>query len=171
MESLACTFTLKPSMYRFPIKDQYDKLKNELLNLGSIFSKSLVCELTNSGNLHLHGIISFSEGVTNGHGTFRQFVLERFRNSKVIGFICLKELSDKEGWINYCLKHYFITNKDLYFAPTVMFNDNIHFPKGYELLDILRDLISEDEVDEVDVADLEYQYDRVINNVLNKKHV
>lgn len=150
MESLACTFTLKPVQYRCPLSKQYENVKSVLSD--SPFKFSLVCEITNSGNLHMHGIIDQIHKVQ--YGTFKQSVVEYFRLSKVVGFICLKELTDKDGWINYCFKNYFITKKDIYFAPTVMFNNSHLFPKGLEIVNILSGMLEEGNTGIVNLIDI-----------------
>lgn len=133
MAELAITITLRPAVFRHSIKKQYDLLHNAVLDCP--FFVSLVAELTNSGNLHAHGIVSEFRDTT--YGSFKQYVIEHFRSSKVIGFICLKEMDNRAKWFNYCLKNYKETKKDLYFANVVIINENVNFPHGLDLIQIV----------------------------------
>jgi len=150
MESYACTFTLRPNMYRHSLKKQYDLLKSAVESVP--FYLSLVCELTNSGNIHAHGIIK--EVAKTVQGSFKQYILEYFRGNKVIGYICLKPITDKDKWVKYCLKNYYQTKVDLYFAPTVMINEDSGFPKGIEITSILLEMLYEHKNDPIIIDDI-----------------
>lgn len=98
MVDYSFTITLKPVMYKKDIDWQYDETCNELvIALRSISNNfTLVCELTQSMNVHYHGIIEL--------GTSKRKFVNLFRNDKKFGFISCKEITNREGWVNYLRK-------------------------------------------------------------------
>lgn len=131
---LAITLTIQPKHYRENIDKQYDLVKNELLM--APFYLSLVTEITKNGNLHFHGLVKEFIIANRKRGTFRQFIHNFFRKSKVIGFVNLTEVTDQRGWYEYCFKDYNKTKEDLDFAPIVILNDVPDFPHGLEIIQL-----------------------------------
>lgn len=132
MPLLAVTFTIQPKHYKECLARQYELVKEELRV--TPFAISVVAEITKSGNLHLHGIVEAKEPK---RGTLKQHIIDHFRKAKVVGFIYVKEITDLEKWIGYCLKDFEKTKKDLDFAPIVMLDQAISFPEGLDLLNII----------------------------------
>lgn len=136
MEALALTLTIKPKFYSKDLAEQYTLVKEELKQCP--FNKSLVTEITKSGNLHFHGVINVP--TVGLRGTAKQAVHNYFKKCKVIGFIYVKEMTDRKGWYSYCFKELDKTKLDVYFAPTIIVDECIDFPKGLEIIQLQCDL-------------------------------
>lgn len=100
----AITITLQPTNFKMAVEHQYDALLAEVIDdiVSEEVQLSLMTELTHNHNVHAHGIIK----VTNKGKcrSYLSYIYDMFRNRKVIGFIKVKPLGDREGWIEYCTK-------------------------------------------------------------------
>jgi len=99
---VAITLTLKPIHFKLRLDAQYNMLRSALHDLQHKAEFSLICELTKSYNIHLHGFARIKK--PNQWSVSRQ-LHELFRNHPVIGFICVKPLDDSGKWLDYCVKN------------------------------------------------------------------
>lgn len=98
------TLTLKPVMYKHEAQQQYDMLKESLLNILSGYKVTLVCELTGENNVHYHGVIELKD-----HRTRDKF-LNRFRSyGKIFGRKTCSQLIDEPAYIKYISKDLSVT--------------------------------------------------------------
>lgn len=121
----AITISLKPHIYRNDIDKQLEITMTEIREFLSNTKATglLVTELTKASNIHYHGILKFN--VNEQLCKRIPFMLnDYFRKSKIIGFICTKQLTDQIGWIQYMLKNYSDT-KDLMKINPIRFNKGI----------------------------------------------
>jgi len=117
----ALTVTLQPKIFKKTIREQYDLAKLEIGVVSRTMHISAITELTQSGNLHFHGIVS--QKYQQKRGTFKQTVHDVFRNSKVFGFVCVRPLTDPNIWKDYCTKHIEETKKELDDRPIIFVDD------------------------------------------------
>lgn len=103
--SLAITLTLKSKVLILKNVNQYKRsvveINNILVNHKDDFRfEYLVPELTKNNCIHYHGVVK----VINTIKFPKTYVLEAFRRSPIIGFICIKPIEDYHKWLEYCQK-------------------------------------------------------------------
>lgn len=98
------TVTLKPLLYRFNTEEQIDKSVSELINVLNdlkCIKKTIVFELTKSHNIHYHIIAQFElTGVRNIYNK----IYNKFRCSKIFGYVMTDQIKDYNLFIEYILK-------------------------------------------------------------------
>lgn len=119
----AITITLRPKCYGVTIHDQYYLAKEAMSAFPG--KLSLVTEITKSYNIHFHGYVELNKLPVKG--SQKAAIYDYFRKSKVIGFIRVEELFDETKWLTYCIKDKENTQKELYFAPVIIRDDDNHF--------------------------------------------
>lgn len=119
----AVTITLKPSMYHMTAVMQRNAIQG-IINSITDIRISVICELTKSFNIHLHGTIKVPMG---GKKSPEHKINDIFRNIKDIGFVCVKPIDDYPHWQAYCLKQYKLTKMELNEHPVIR-DDNELFP-------------------------------------------
>jgi len=97
----ALTITLKPMMYVHVAQKQYESLVPEILNIFRECKLILVPELTKQFNVHFHGIINVP--LCDGRDPSK-WIHDKVRTHRKIGMICVKQMTDYEGWYTYCMK-------------------------------------------------------------------
>lgn len=105
------TVTLKPILFKGPASEQYDDTYVHVWNLlNSLASRdednvgpklTLVSELTKNYNIHYHGIIQMP--LRKNSDCMKRFH-DVFRNNRKLGFVNIKQIEDKPGWITYITK-------------------------------------------------------------------
>lgn len=97
MTNYSFTVTLNPKMHRYEPEEQYDRCKNDLYMLLKSLSNNftLVVELTQNMNAHMHGIIELHH---------KKHWYKAFRKSDIFGFTTCREIYDMEGWKEYIRK-------------------------------------------------------------------
>lgn len=98
------TVTLKPLQYKEFAEKQYDNTCMYLINKLTMLNcqYTLVAEMTKACNIHYHGTIEFLKCHKNQH--HRKYLIDHFRNDKMIGYVCMKQITDEPGWIEYIKK-------------------------------------------------------------------
>jgi len=119
----AITITLRPSMYAMTAIMQRNAIQG-IMNSFENCKLSLICELTQSYNIHLHGTIKVP---IKGKKDVQHIVHDIFRPFKEIGFICVKPIDDYDVWQKYCLKEYMKTLNNVGEKPVIR-DDNDFFP-------------------------------------------
>jgi hypothetical protein len=109
------TITLRPSSYDFDIDKQLLLALAELYDLKDEITFSLVVELTKAFNIHFHGIVEYKGFTNQSHLRLLHYA---FRAKKVIGHVCIKPMSDIEGWRTYMYKD--IEETKLHLPNTVL---------------------------------------------------
>jgi len=111
-EAYAITLTLRPIWYKKTIEEQAKLIKDELFRLHGArrLSLSLVLEYTKAYNLHSHGLIKKHN--INALSHLRQ-INDIFRGNKIIGFICIKPITDINKWKEYIEKSRDLMIKDI----------------------------------------------------------
>lgn len=126
----AVTITLKPSMYHMTAVMQRNAIQGIINSFTAAVKMSVICELTKSFNIHLHGTIKVNRDALNksvkGKSPEHQ-IHDLFRNIKDIGFVCVKPIDDYPHWQQYCLKNYKLTKDELNENPVIR-DDNEFFP-------------------------------------------
>lgn len=118
----AITFTLRSTMYKYQIEVQKNKAHEDIaLFIKDLDACGIICtEITPNGNVHFHGLLNFRV-YENIAKRIDFYVKDYFRRSKVIGFTCLKQITEFQGWIRYCLGEYSKT-KDLLNSNPIIYN-------------------------------------------------
>jgi len=62
---------------------------------------SLVAETTRNYNLHFHSILKFP--FIKGKN-YLKYINDEFRNDKMFGYICVKQVDNESGWMDYLRK-------------------------------------------------------------------
>lgn len=122
----ALTITLKPIMFKSKdATDQFDATyKSLLLFLYQVCNQiTLVAELTKNSNIHYHSIITFKRAHDIAYQ--RKLLNDMFRKSKEIGYLCLKQIEDEPGWIEYISKELKSTTYCCLIRPIVKDDFNI----------------------------------------------
>jgi len=119
----AITITLKPSMYAMEAVMQRNAIQG-IINSMQNCKMSLICELTQAYNIHLHGTIKVP---LSGKKDVQHIVHNMFRPFREIGFICVKQIDNYEHWQLYCLKDYKKTIDNIIEKPVIR-DDNDFFP-------------------------------------------
>lgn len=112
------TITLQPKMYKYDASNQYDLTMYDVAEyLGNLNCEfTLVSELTKSYNIHYHGTIIFK----TIKGNLKKKFVDHFRAHKTIGFVCIKDITDEPGWIEYISKGLADTKKDVGRPPIII---------------------------------------------------
>lgn len=100
----AITITLKPICYKLRPLTQYKRsitALNDLIQSELLQFADLRPEMTKANNIHYHGVILLEQ---SKQIYANDYVCELFRKLPYFGFICLKELTDAEGWAAYITK-------------------------------------------------------------------
>lgn len=97
----ALTITLRPVMYIHTAQKQYDLITPEILQIFSECKLILVPELTKQYNLHFHGIINVP--LCDGRDPSK-WIHDKVRTHRKIGMICVKQITDYDTWLTYCMK-------------------------------------------------------------------
>jgi len=115
----AFTITLRPKLYIHEPEEQYDLVCEYLVRKleGLCKSVTLVAEVTQNFNIHLHGICDFI--------ILPKMVCEKefkkcFRNDTKIGFVNIKEMTDAIGWSRYMKKDLVKTMNALNRRPVLL---------------------------------------------------
>ncbi|AXH74246.1 MAG: putative replicase [Cressdnaviricota sp.] len=99
----AITLTVKPVHYVKDLNTQAIDLVNEIDKVFESFYKTYVLEVTESGNVHAHGIFQYKRMmpylISDNH-----LVQLTKRCSKIIGHCLVKPLIDHDGWLKYIIK-------------------------------------------------------------------
>lgn len=120
----AITITLHPKMYCMDPIMQRNAIQGIINSFREDCHMSLICELTPHGqNIHLHGTIKVP---LIPNKTVDYIVHNKFRSIKDIGFICVKQIEDYDGWQDYCIKEMQITRDNLNENPVII-DDNGFF--------------------------------------------
>lgn len=129
----AFTITLKPAMYKKTFERQLHETAGGLIKIFKDCKISMVAELTQTFNIHYHGIISFDLEV-HGNDPVKVF-FDRLRPFSKIGKSECKQLIHYETWTTYL-------NKDVKYNCTHRFNaiiiddyDILQLRDEYELID------------------------------------
>lgn len=97
------TITLKPILYKNKADAQYFETYDKLCNILSQMGKYvLVAETTKAYNIHYHGTMEFNIMRPN----LRKYFVDSFRNSKIFGFVNIKQIDDEPGWCEYISKDF-----------------------------------------------------------------
>lgn len=121
----ALTVTLKPNLYRYKAEQQYDTTYIKLidkLNILSSSKKLVVAELTNSANIHYHCMLIFPLGIAK---CYQKYIIDGFRNMKEFGFVCVKQITDEQGWIEYLTKNLKETQMAIQRPPIIIDEENL----------------------------------------------
>jgi len=140
----AITLTLRPSMYHMSAIMQRNALQGIINSLENC-KISLIVELTQSFNIHGHGTIKVP---MKGHKSAEHLCVDVFRNLKEVGYICVKQIEDYEGWQEYCLKDYTRTKQELNENPIIRDDNDFMSPL------ILQKILSSGVEENVEVEDL-----------------
>lgn len=132
----AVTFTLSRILRKLSSEDQYDVIRNHIYDdhkpLFHGWKLTLICELTRSFDVHLHGIMNIE---------FMKLPIKYWRkperhiqdivknNPKLLGFCCLKQMTDYNGWVSYFSKSLKDT-KDILSRPSIIVDQFNVFPNG-----------------------------------------
>lgn len=98
MRALAVTLTLKPDLYRFDIHEQFTRSRTQIQSTLLDSEYEFVAELTAGLNVHWHGIL------LNTPRNYKR--LATLKKCSTIGFLCIKMVRDRAGWIRYMYKDY-----------------------------------------------------------------
>lgn len=101
------TITLKPKgLFCLEPEQQYDAavkhINDKLLAL--TMSHTIVCELTLSYNIHFHGICCFN--ISRKDKNCQKEWFKCWRNDPYVGFTNLRQVTDKNGWLEYMAKDF-----------------------------------------------------------------
>lgn len=136
-QKYAVTFTLHPKVRRFSAEEQYEKYAHQVVSqyVSTVFpgcKMSLVAELTKSYDLHFHGIIQFNMSQLRANCNVPRWFREKFRNHPVIGFVCLKAMTEDSIWIEYISKALKEFKDDLNLNPVI--TDDYNLFDKYKLI-------------------------------------
>lgn len=112
---IAVTVTLPERYKRMSAELQLEHTKTSLLECFDNMEVSLVAELTQNYDIHYHGICRVPiERVKHGH--VLRYVKDRLRK---FGFVCVKQVEDYPGWVEYLKKDIRTTIKEHRIYPIV----------------------------------------------------
>jgi len=111
----AVTLTLRPKWYALSIDHQFQLARDEIDNL-CIEHIHVLAELTKSWNVHFHGIMN---------APYERVIYDIFRKSKIIGFVCVKELDGSNRWADYCYKDVHKSQSEMLEAEIIRGEDRI----------------------------------------------
>lgn len=105
----AMTITFHPRVRKYGTEEQYERYAHATIKyLQEMFpgcAMSVVCELTKSYDIHLHGVIRFNLLVMRKKCRIDRMFRDAFRVHPYIGFVMLKQIEDEVGWLNYLQKN------------------------------------------------------------------
>jgi hypothetical protein len=107
----ALTITLKPQIYRETAEEQY---RQTAYNVAKLFSKcklTLIAELTQSCNIHYHGIIAVPITISSQP---RKYIFDQIRKYSKLGKTTVVQMTNYEGWSDYLSKDLQETSKTVY---------------------------------------------------------
>lgn len=110
----AVTLTVKPKLYRLPAEDQYKLVKEAVMGLFKQRNPkvTLIAEVTKQFNIHFHALLQWD--YASGVNYPRWFHNEALKY-KDLGFTCVKQAQDVDGWLTYISKAPEYIMKDDYF--------------------------------------------------------
>lgn len=135
-QQYAITITLNPSLFHLATQFQRNAIQgvlNGIVQNGDA-QLSLICEMTQSYNIHLHGFVKIP--ITKSKKSVIHQIHNIFRDLKDIGYICVKPIDKYIGWLSYCLKEYERTLLELEGHNPVIINDMGDFTDIPSLLDL-----------------------------------
>jgi len=122
-QQYALTITLNPKLFTLDVLTQRNQLMSVLNGLiaDEKLDLSIIVEFTTSFNIHAHGFVKVPLKVTRNpmfliHDIFRKY-------KTVVGFICIKPITNYHTWLHYCLKDYHITKIELEGENPVILNN------------------------------------------------
>lgn len=92
------TITLKPQMYRYSAKEQFDKTRQYLNDKFVGYCVSCVAELTQDHNVHYHAMIELKDM------TMKDKFLNQFRGSATWGRKTCTQIVHERKWEEYLKK-------------------------------------------------------------------
>lgn len=100
-QDYALTVTLKPFLYKEQSEIQYYRTYRQLIDLFTMAKCriTLVAELTNTYNIHYHGILSIPLKADS-----RKWIFDRLRLLSWIGKCTVDSVDDYDGWLDYLSK-------------------------------------------------------------------
>lgn len=122
----AITITLRPKLFQLDCVEQLKSGRQEIikfLDKNPDIRCSLAYEFTKSFNIHFHGTIKTVD--MSYYTSFPKFIHDHFRKSKVIGFICIKQIDNIESWTDYIIKDYENTRQIMNEFPTIRDDYNL----------------------------------------------
>jgi hypothetical protein len=143
-ETHAITITLKPNNYIHDSVIQQGRLELEILKLrkDKSLKLSLICELTQSSNIHCHGIIQVIKKDINKSDIYN--LNNTFRRLEYIGFVCIKPITTLDDWLKYCTKD--TPNKDIRYPIIVddfeVFTHKCKFEVESDVNDVITIIVS-----------------------------
>lgn len=90
---------------RFTATQQYDKTAtflHDVLRLNKFIGLTIVCELTEAGNLHYHGFFRYPNQCLDRVNYIWKNVMKK--HPKEFGFSKIKLVDDHKGWVQYLIK-------------------------------------------------------------------
>jgi len=129
----AVTFTLSHKSKRSNSEQQFDIVENLIYGkeIFKDFSCTLTAELTQNFDVHVHGFMQIDYRLLDMkyHNNPARAISDIVKKTKELGFCCIKQLTDHEGWLSYIRKDFMITYKTLNRFPLII-DDFIYFPDG-----------------------------------------
>lgn len=118
----AITITLNPKMFCMePVmqRNALQGLLNSICENNEDIRISLIAELTKAQNIHGHGLVQVR--IPQGNKQTVPFLCAKvFRPLKDIGYICVKQIEDYDGWLEYITKEISITRHNLEESPILL---------------------------------------------------
>lgn len=163
----AVTFTLSNILRKLPAEDQYDTIRNHIMlddedRLFGLWKQTLICELTKNYDIHLHGIFSikYSNLLSKYHKDPARYISDIVRkNKKYLGFCCIKQMTDYEGWVRYFSKDLRLTKARISRPPIIIDHHDV-FPMGEFPLYFDDDITDEKTDEKTDEDTDEYTEDK-----------
>lgn len=137
------TVTLLPCMYKGNLEAQYEATYKEIFRICKDMSStcSIIAESTKNYNIHYHLLICFKNYKVRTN--LRKMFIDKFRNNELFGFVNITQVEDLNGVVQYCLKEYKQTTKDLN-APSIICDELHLFPENdFGSIYIRHDIIDE----------------------------
>lgn len=99
----AITVTLHKKCFDMPAEWQFDHYTDAVKDMFSVFKfkYTMVTELTQASNIHYHALV---EAPNYCEDVLRKKLNDYTRKNKTIGFICVKQVTDEPGWVDYIVK-------------------------------------------------------------------
>lgn len=137
-QQYAVTITLNPTLFNLATQFQRNEIQGALNTIveNKCAQFSLICEMTRSFNVHLHGVMRVP--ITKSKKSMLHQCQEVFRNVKDAGYVCIKPITEYKHWIFYCIKDYDKTFNELEGQSPVVINNMGDFTDIPTLLDDLR---------------------------------
>lgn len=115
----ALTVTLNPKLFRYDPPLQYRETHQALYQLLNTITDKfmMIPELTpQNQNVHYHGIIKIP---LEGNKPSNYYIRNLFRQTKLYGHICIKQIDDYDKWVEYIFKDLPVTCQllDLIYEP------------------------------------------------------